>query len=90
MRRSLNPWVVGPVLVAFVIGGIIGFAVTSVSCGVDGCTATAISVGLVSAIVCAIGVGVVVVLAVRSMAEWRAATDAGLPPPEPGCETGPD
>lgn len=52
-------------------GGLIGFAVTDISC-TDGCTGTASLVGLASAIGCAIGVAVVAVLALRAMAEWHA------------------
>lgn len=58
------------ILVGGLCGGLIGFAVTDVSC-VDGCTGTASVVGLASAIGCAIGVAVVAVLALRAMAEWH-------------------
>ena len=57
------------ILIGGLCGGLIGFAVTDVSC-VDGCTTTASVVGLASAIGCAVGVAVVAVLALRAMAEW--------------------
>lgn len=57
------------ILIGGLCGGLIGFAVTDVSC-VDGCTATASVVGFASAVGCALGVAVVAVLALRAMAEW--------------------
>jgi predicted lipid-binding transport protein (Tim44 family) len=61
---------VAAILVGGLCGGLIGFAVTDVSC-TDGCTGTASIVGLASAIGCAVGVAVVAVLALRAMAEWN-------------------
>ena len=58
------------ILIGGLCGGLIGFAVTDVSC-VDGCTGTASIVGFASAVGCAIGVAIVAVLALRAMAEWN-------------------
>jgi hypothetical protein len=57
------------IMIGGLCGGLIGFAVTDVSC-TDGCTSTAGVVGFASAIGCALGVAVVAVLALRAMAEW--------------------
>lgn len=73
---------------AFMAGSFIGWIVTAISCQPDSCVVAATGVGLVSGVVSALGVGVVVVLAIRSIGEWRDATAAGIPPPGPGCETG--
>jgi len=83
----LNPWVLWPVVAALVVGGVIGWIVTTISCQPNTCNGTAALVAVGAALMSAGGVGVVVVLAVRSFAEWREAANAGLPPPEPGCET---
>jgi hypothetical protein len=90
--RLPNPWVAVPVLLATVIGGVVGFQITRVSCAPDTCTGAAIWIGVVSALVALAGVGTVVVLAVRSIAEWREVEARGGPaasPPdrEPGPPT---
>lgn len=77
----INPWFLWPVLAALVVGGMIGWIVTSISCQPDTCYGTAIAVTIVGALVCGGGVAVVVVLAVRSFAEWREASGGGVPPP---------
>lgn len=59
------------ILIGGLCGGLIGFAVTDISC-TDGCTTEAGLVGVVAAIGCALGVAVVAVLALRAMAEWNA------------------
>ncbi len=84
--RRLNYWVVGSVLVAFGSGGFIGWIVTTTGCA-DDCTTSAILIGLIAGLVAAVGVGVVVVLADRSLNEWRTAQVQGGPMPEPGCES---
>jgi hypothetical protein len=85
----LNPWVVIPVALATVAGGVVGALVTQVSCAPESCVPASIGIGLASAAAAFFGVGVVVVLAVRSMAEWREAERTGRrPPSEPG-ESGP-
>lgn len=90
MRRIPNPWVLVPVLAAALGSAVVGFQVTRVSCSPGTCTASALGIGLLSAILAAAGVGTVVVLAIRSFAEWRALQerDETAPPPEdPGPPT---
>ena len=61
-----------PVLIAGVVGGFIGWTVTRVGCSDAACSPlTSLSIGVVSGLVAAAGVGVVVVLADRSLREWR-------------------
>jgi hypothetical protein len=89
MKRP-NPWIALPVLVATIAGAVIGFQVTRVSCAPAGCLPTASIVGLVSALAAFFGVGTVMVLAVRSIAEWREQQERGGPPPrvdDPGPPT---
>lgn len=80
--RTPNPWIAGPVLVATIAGGVIGFQVTRVSCAPGSCLGAAVAMALLGAALAFFGVGTVVVLAVRSMAEWRR-TSAGPPPDDP-------
>ena len=58
------------VLVAGVCGGLIGWAVTDVSCGGD-CDALAGTAGVLTAIGAAVGVAIVAVLTLRAMGEWK-------------------
>jgi len=58
------------IMIGGLCGGLIGFAVTDVSC-IDGCTGTASIVGFASAVGTAFGVAIVAVLALRAMAEWN-------------------
>ena len=86
-RRWLpNPWVAFPVLVAAVAAFLIGRRVAAVGCE-SGCLGLELGVGIISAVVAAGGVLVVVVLALRSLAEWsqgqRQAPDPGDEPPGP-------
>ena len=70
--RRLNYWVLGSVLAAFASGGFIGWMVTRHGCEGGGtCAQSAVFFGLISGFVAAFGVGVVVVLADRSLREWR-------------------
>jgi hypothetical protein len=85
-RRWPNPWVSVPVLTGFLIGGVIGWSVTTVSCGSDGCPTAAAFVAIGAALVTAAGVLVVAVLVIRSLAEWQDASRRGEEPPGPGCE----
>ena len=85
-RRLPNPWVLIPVALGFVIGGLIGWSVTTVSCRPDGCVTMAVLVGIGAALVTAAGVLVVAVLAIRSLNEWQQAAGRGEEPPGPGCE----
>ena len=84
--RLPNPWITIPVLLATAAGGIVGFQVTRVSCAPGSCTGSAVGIGLLSALVALAGVGTVVVLAARSVAEWR---EAGARPKLPPEEAGP-
>jgi predicted lipid-binding transport protein (Tim44 family) len=70
MRRP-NLWVALPVAVAGIAGGVIGYFVTDASCAPGGCLIAAIFFALLAGLAAAVGIGVVVVLAVRSMTEWR-------------------
>ncbi|MCJ7726915.1 MAG: hypothetical protein MUP76_11090 [Acidimicrobiia bacterium] len=83
-----NPWITSPVLIATIGGAVIGFQVTRVSCAPGACLPAAIGVGLVAALAALFGVGTVMVLAVRSIAEWRDQQSRGGPPP-PTAEPGP-
>ena len=61
-----------PVLAAGAAGGFIGWAAASVGCMDGSCgPASVFMVGLVSGLAAAGGVGIVVVLADRSLREWR-------------------
>ena len=61
-----------PVLIAGVVGGFIGWTVTRVGCPDAACSAlSSLAIGVMSGLVAAAGVGVVVVLADRSLREWR-------------------
>lgn len=64
---------VAPVLLAGVVGGFIGWTVTRVGCSdANACSAlSSLAAGVVSGLVAAAGVGIVVVLADRSLREWR-------------------
>ncbi len=73
--RAPNPRVLVPILLAAAAGGVVGYFVTAASCAPRSCVPTAIALSLIVAIVSGIGVGVVVVLAVRSFAEWRVHTE---------------
>lgn len=85
-RRFPNPWVLIPVVLGFLIGGVVGWSVTTVSCRPEGCATTAILVGVGVALATAGGVLVVAVLALRSLNEWQQAVRRGEEPPGPGCE----
>lgn len=81
-RRWLpNPWVAVPVLVAAVAAFLIGRRVAAVGCD-SGCLGLELTVGIISAVIAAAGVLVVVVLALRSLAEWGQ-DQAPEPPDEP-------
>ncbi len=84
--RLPNPWVLIPVLIGTIIGGVIGWSVTTVSCRPAGCSTAAVLVGFGTALGTAIGVLIVAVLALRSLNEWQQATRRGEEPPGPGCE----
>jgi hypothetical protein len=79
--RLPNPWVAIPVVLGLVGGGVIGGVITQLSCAPGSCLGAAVGIGVVSALVVAAGIGVVVVLALRSIAEWRDTTDISASPP---------
>ena len=85
-RRFPNPWVLIPVLIGLVVGGVIGWSVTTVSCRPDGCGLEAGLVGVGAALATGIGVLVVAVLVIRSLSEWQEANRRGEEPPGPDCE----
>ncbi len=85
-RRLPNPWVLFPVVVGGLIGGVIGWSVTTVSCRPGSCATAAMAVGVGAALATAAGVLVVTVLVLRSLNEWQQATRRGDQPPGPGCE----
>jgi hypothetical protein len=79
-----------PVFGGTVAGGVVGYLVTQVSCAPGSCTVAAVGIGLVSAAAAFLGIGTVVVLALRSIAEWRrlqADDEPSRPEREPGPPT---
>ncbi len=70
-RRTPNPWVAIPVVAGALLGAVLGYTVTGVNCLPEGCPTTAVLVAVISALAAGAGVLVVVVLAYRSIAEWR-------------------
>ncbi len=93
MRRRPNPWIAVPSILAGVLAGVVGWAVTDLSCqpGLnldegDGCPVAAVSIGLGLFLATTVGIAIVLVLVYRSLAEHREATERGLEPPGPGCE----
>jgi hypothetical protein len=70
-----NPWIIVPVAIAGIAGAVVGFLVTDASCTPTGCTAAASVVAALVGIGTAVGVGIVVVLALKSLSEWRTHAD---------------
>ncbi|MFQ5966789.1 MAG: hypothetical protein ACE5MI_04145 [Acidimicrobiia bacterium] len=66
-----NPWVWIPVLFGLVAGAIVGWVVTRLGCLPEGCLGWQVTVALLSGLGAAAGVAVVVVLAIRSLDEWK-------------------
>ena len=85
MRRP-NPWVAVPSLAAGIIAGALGWIVTDVSCRPGSCPGWAAVIAVAAFLVGTGGMAVVVVLVIRSLAEYRDATERGESPPGPGCE----
>ena len=75
MSRLPNLWIIVPVAVAGLAGAAVGFLVTDASCTPNGCAAAASMVAAIIGIGTAVGVGVVVVLALKSLSEWRTHAD---------------
>lgn len=97
MRLMPNPWFALPVIVAAVVGNLIGRNFARVSCAqVDPsvppvpCPGRELGWGIGAAIFAAIGVAVVIVLAIRSLREWREYEAGERERPEPGCEAAED
>jgi hypothetical protein len=95
VRRLPNPWFLIPVAIAALVGAVLGREVARVTCTFGstdstGCPGLEISAAVVGGLVGLFGVAVMLVLAFRSIAEWREAQAKGRPPPEPGCEAEPD
>jgi len=78
--RWPNPWIAVPALLATVAGAVIGFQVTRVSCAPGSCLPAAAGIGAAAALMALFGVGAVMILAVRSIAEWREQQERGDPP----------
>ena len=92
-RRIPNLWVLIPSLLGGVIGGVLGWVVTDVSCRdplltppLHRCPVWAGTMGVVGFLIGLLGMGTVVVLVYRSIAEARQAHERGEEPPGPGCE----
>jgi hypothetical protein len=88
--RFPSAWVTVPVLGGTVAGGVVGYLITQVSCAPGSCTVAAVGIGLVSAAAAFFGIGTVLVLALRSLAEWRELQARGGPAPseeDPGPPT---
>jgi ribosomal protein S18 acetylase RimI-like enzyme len=76
--RAPNPWVVVPVGIAAAGGATVGYFVTTASCAPRGCVVSAIAVAVGAALVASAGVGIVVILAFRSIAEFRDGPDRDI------------
>ena len=87
--RNLNPWIVIPVVIAAIGGGIVGALIMELSCSPGSCLPASVGVGVLTAAAAFSGVGVVVVLAARSMAEWRHNTAEGQVRPTRDDDPGP-
>ena len=89
--RLPNPWIAVPVLLAALGGAVVGYFVTDASCSPDSCAPLAVGVATISALAAAGGVAVVLVLAAKSLAEWRDHADREIvtettdPPSPPTC-----
>jgi ribosomal protein S18 acetylase RimI-like enzyme len=77
MRRP-SAWVAVPVAVAAVGGATVGFVVTAASCSPRSCVVPAIAVSVAVGLVASVGVGVVVILALRSLAEFRESVERDI------------
>lgn len=73
--RTARALALAAIVAAGACGGLIGFAVTDLSCD-GGCAVAAGLVGLAGAVAAALGVAVVAVLALRAMSEWQAVRTA--------------
>lgn len=78
MKRLPNPWIAIPALAMGVLAGLLGYAVTDVSCrqpdisGISSpCLGWSLLVGAISFLAVTVGVALLLVLVYRSLAEWR-------------------
>ena len=69
--RLPNPRVGLPIVLGALAGGVVGWFVTTASCAPGSCPVAAGVIATLAALVAGAGVGVVVVLAMRSFAEWH-------------------
>ncbi len=95
MRRLPTPWFLVPVLVAGVLGAVLGREVARVTCSFGTgllepdpprCPGFEIAAAVIGAIVAIAGVAVVVNLALRSLAEWRELREEAEGDDEPATE----
>lgn len=73
MRRRPNPWIAIPALVTGLLGGALGWMVTTVSCRQEArsCTVLGGVVAVLTFVAVTIGVMLLLALVFRSLAEWR-------------------
>lgn len=78
MKRAPNPWIAIPSLLLGLLAGLLGYAVTDVSCRqpditglTSSCVGWAVVIAVLSFLTVTVGVGLVLVLVYRSLAEWR-------------------
>ncbi|HEX6947208.1 MAG TPA: hypothetical protein VF246_07640 [Acidimicrobiia bacterium] len=73
MNRRPNPWIAIPAVVTGLLGGALGWMVTTVSCRQESrsCSVLAGVIALVSFLAVTIGVTLLLALVFRSLAEWR-------------------
>ncbi len=93
MKRYPNPWFFLPVVAAGVAGALIGRNFARVAClpveadaVAAGCGGRELLWAVLGALGAAVGVAVVIVLAIRSLAEWRHYQRGEGDRPEAGCE----
>ncbi len=96
MKRYPNPWFLVPVLAAAATGALIGRNLARVSClsttsaVAESCPGREVTFAVIGFLGAAVGVAIVIVLVIRSMAEWHQHRSGALPEaPGPGCEAEP-
>lgn len=81
--RMPNPRVAVPVLLATAAGAAVGYVVTDASCAPQSCPGASVGVSALVGLGSGAGVLVVVILALRSFAEWRRQEDRTVVVPAP-------